>query len=122
MARYTLSLSEKIARLPKWAQDHIRRLEADVQQHAGQIEHLLGMDPRPAIMVRGFWTTHTERQAPVAWDRFDTITIFLGESGDDRKYIDVSRNEDGTVNVRGDSKLVITPNVSNSVDIGTNGR
>lgn len=122
MARGTLSLSEKIARLPKWAQDHISSVERDIQEAHAALERLRGADPRPAIMVRKFWTSREELAAPVAWDRYDDITVFLGEPGDDRKYVQFSLNPNGTVNVRGDSTLVITPNVSNSVDIGTRGR
>lgn len=118
----TLSLEEKIARLPKWVKDELRRLETQVRDLRTAREHLAGIDPRPAIMVRNFWGMSEEKAAPVAWDRYDDITVFLGDPGDDRKYVQFSRNPDGTVNVRGDSQLVITPNVSNSVDIGTKGR
>lgn len=110
---------EQIQRLPKWAQEHIKDQQSEIDSLQSTLRVLRGLRPPSRLLVNDVLA---KREALYHNDH--DIVRFLG-LGDDPDYLEVRHNESlskywgesPVITVRGLHPLVIRPDVTNVVQI-----
>lgn len=110
---------EQISKLPKWAREHVRRVERYGDEQTRVIEEMKGERTEP-IAVRDPYGA----AAPVAWDRYDEVRFALRGTCDEdtRDWVAVRRREEGHIEVVSSGTLVITSVASNVFRVTTEER
>lgn len=102
---------DKIAKLPKWAQDHVLAVEKERDEARAALEEVKGTDPRPPVAVRDPYG----EVVPVAWDLYDEIRWApRGVMDEDtREWVGVRRRQEGEIEISCSGTLAITPQSAN---------
>lgn len=110
---------EQISKLPKWARDHVRRVERYGDEQTRVIEEMKGETPDPLAVRDPYGAA-----APVAWDCYDEVRFALRGTYDEdtRDWVAVRRREEGHVEVVSSGTLVITSHASNVFRVTTDER
>lgn len=96
-------------RLPKWAQETLRRYREDIDDLRRALDEAKGVDPRHPVAVRDPYG----EAVPVAWDRYDSVRFFLRNTGNQSQWIDVRRARTGEIEVVASSAIHIRMQASN---------
>jgi hypothetical protein len=105
----TKPTSQDITRLPKWAQDRIRLLEANLRSAQRDLDAMTG---DPANTDTLLWNYQNEKGLP----RHANIRFRTGPKGAD--YIDARLDDiEGCVVIHGGDRLAIVPSASNVIKI-----
>lgn len=107
-------IENRIAKLPQWAQDHITRLNRDVEQRDNAIKALCSTEPSRITMPH---PTDWRLEIPVPSDR---VTFHFKDGSEIVIQFKKNRRGDELLNVRGcghRSNLAIGPECCNVVNI-----
>jgi hypothetical protein len=113
MSAVRFAEDERVARLPRWAQDLIARQNRDLRVARKTIEEMAGADPRPPLAVRDQWGENI----PVAWGEYDRIAFY--PNGNPNEYLSFRVLEPGVVEVMTSATLHIEMSSSNVARLRT---
>jgi hypothetical protein len=110
---------DKLARLPKWARDHITGAEAHIVHLEGRRDALAG-SPEGRIVVVG--NEFIDGFRPAVPNDFDTVTWRLDPNSRDHvsvSYTPASESPDSLpcVTIRTGRRLVLRPHMSNVISL-----
>lgn len=105
-----MSTADRIARLPQWAQMHIRSLETRRQEAEARLQEALGIGPEDTDTVINPYADEPIRLPAGAAVRF-------GHGPRRQGWIDVRWRRDGTAEVLAGGRLSIEPHVTNHVTL-----
>ena len=103
---------EKVKKLPKWAQDHIRTLQMRLREAEQAAAEMSGSVPNAVVWADPYRANPRPLEVMGRPVRFTT-----DEPDETRSYIDVSMVEPGVVRVHGARALSIHPEVSNGFTV-----
>jgi hypothetical protein len=118
MSAVRFAEDERVARLPRWAQDLIARQNRDLRVARKIIEEMKGADPRKPLAVRDVW----DEAVPVAWGQYDAITFFPNGSDNENVWLSFRVREPGSVEVMTSATLHVTMSSSNVAVLRTGRR
>ena len=115
-------MSDRLAKLPVWAQKEISQLRARVEELEEHVSALMGEMPKEPIAVRNIFA---ETPVPVAWGPRDTISF----SSTGEPFGEINYPIEGAISVRAvngalellalNGMLVIEPRTSNIIRLRT---
>ncbi|KUL44786.1 hypothetical protein ADL22_12650 [Streptomyces sp. NRRL F-4489] len=103
--------AEREARLPKWAQEELRKLRRDLAAEREQVAELKGGKPDSNT----YWVTSHEAVAPLPRDA--RVGFRLVENGVPYQGRVLAHVEEGKLVVRGASPLIIRPESSSAFSV-----
>lgn len=106
---------ERIAKLPKWAQDKIAQLESDkteLQIANDRLRNLSGGEEFTRIIVDPW-----HHKMPL--EDADTVRFFTGDEKVDYRYLDISLDRRSkNVKIMANSAIIAMPGASNVLEVG----
>ena len=105
-------MDDKIARLPKWAREHIAGLERSVREARQAAAEMCGAMPDAVVWADPY------REFPRPLEVAGRPVRFTTDDPDEtRAYIDVTLIEPGVIRVHGAVALSVEPEVTNSLRV-----
>ena len=106
---------ERIAKLPKWAQDKIAQLEADketLQISNDRLRNISGGEEFCRVIVDPW-----HNRIPL--EEADTVRFFTGDEKVDYRYLDISLDRRSkNVKIMGNGGILVMPRSGNFVEVG----